>query len=89
MVFFYVIITLVVGSIDETTTTNIFIDSINQGTNPGFLDNLSRVWTYMTLFFRLASFQVDGIPAIFNVLLFFPLSAGIIFMIISILRRTD
>jgi hypothetical protein len=86
MVFFLVLITLVVGSIDATATSNIFIEAAATSEAPRLLNILGAIWNYMTIFFRMLAFQVNGIPEVFNILVFYPLTAGIIFMIVDIIR---
>jgi hypothetical protein len=87
MVFFLVLITLVVGSIDETVTSNIFLDNINeQSRAPGLLQILGTIWNYLSIFYRIMFFQVEGIPGIFNYIIFYPLTAGTLFMLIDIIR---
>lgn len=85
MVFFLVIVTLVVGAIDESASSNIILDSIPDD-RPGVLNILSTIWNYITIFFRMITFQVEGVPAIFNLIIFYPLTAGTLFMLIDIIR---
>lgn len=87
LVFFLVIMTLVAGSIDETASTNILLDSINTNPEaPGLLKILGTIWSYLAIFFRMLTFQISGIPPIINILAFYPITAGVIFMLVDIIR---
>lgn len=90
MVFFLIIITLVVGSIDASTTSDIFVDAVPASVPTTFIgraiQNFSVVFDYLTIFFRILAFQVTGIPPIFNVLIFYPLTIGTIGLLIDILK---
>jgi len=87
LVFFLVIMTLVAGAIDETASTNVFVDNINSNPQaPSLLKILGTIWSFLTIFFRMLSFQISGIPVIINILAFYPLTAGVIYMIIDIIR---
>lgn len=85
MVLFLGLITLLVGSIDESVSSNIFSVSVSEEA-PNFLQILSSVWNYIALFFRIMFFQVEGIPMIFNLIVFYPLTAGTIYMVVDIIR---
>lgn len=85
MVFFLVLITMLVGSINLTTASDVADISISEDT-PGFLNILRTVWNYVSLFFRIIFFAVPGIPAIFNIIVFYPLTAGTIYMLVDIIR---
>ena len=88
MVFFLVFMTTLVGSINETVSSNITSAEVSEDV-PGITNILRTVWSYISLFFAIIFFQVNGLPAVFNLFIFWPLSAGTIFMIISIIRGTD
>jgi hypothetical protein len=87
LVFFLVIMTLIAGSIDETAASNIFLDSLNDNPEaPRLLNILATIWSYLSIFFRMLTFQISGIPAIINILAFYPITAGVIYMLIDIIR---
>jgi hypothetical protein len=77
--------TTLVGSINESVSTNITSAEVSEDV-PGIVNLLRSVWNYISLFFAIIFFQVNGLPAVFNLFIFWPLSAGTIFMIISIIR---
>lgn len=85
MVFFLVIITVMAGAIDGSVASNVILDSIPED-KPGVLNILSTIWNYVSIFFRMITFQIDGIPSIFNLLIFYPLTAGTLYMLIDIIR---
>jgi len=85
MVFFLVFMTTLVGSINESVSTNITSAEVSEDV-PGIVNLLRSVWNYISLFFAIIFFQVNGLPTVFNLFIFWPLSAGTIFMIISIIR---
>jgi hypothetical protein len=77
--------TTLVGSINESVSSNITSAEVSEDV-PGILNLLRSVWNYISLFFAIIFFQVNGLPTVFNLFIFWPLSAGTIFMIISIIR---
>jgi hypothetical protein len=86
MIFFLVIITMTIDSIDQTVTESIFIQNIGTDQPQGFVAILEFIWGYIQLFFRIIFFQVEGIPAIFNLVIFYPLTAATLYMLIDIIR---
>jgi len=86
MVFFLVLMTIVVDAIDETVTENIFIDNVGRSAPGRFTSIIGFIWNYVSLFFRIIFFQVNGIPPIFNLIIFYPLTAGTLYMFIDIVR---
>jgi hypothetical protein len=85
MIFFLVFITTIVGSINLTTTSDITTAEVSDEA-PGFFNILTSVWNYVSLFFAIIFFRVDGLPLAFNLFLFWPLSVGVIYMIVDIIR---
>jgi hypothetical protein len=83
MVFSLVLITLLVQFIDGTITNSIIIDKIPSEESFDIWDSL---FGFVSIFYRMLTFQVTSIPSIFNLLIFYPLTAGVLFMIIDIIR---
>jgi len=85
LIFFLVFMTTIVASINLTTTSDITSAEISDQ-EPGFFNILRSVWSYVSLFLAIVFFRVDGLPLAFNLFLFWPLSAGVIYMIVDIIR---
>jgi hypothetical protein len=85
MIFFLVFITTIVASINLTTTSDITTAAVSDEA-PGVFNILTSVWNYITIFFAIIFFRVDGLPLAFNLFLFWPLSVGVIYMIVDIIR---
>ena len=83
MVFALVLITLLVQFIDGSITNSIIIDNIPSEESFDLWDDL---FGFVSIFYRMLTFQVTSIPSIFNLLIFYPLTAGVLFMIIDIIR---
>jgi hypothetical protein len=88
MVLFLVLITILVDSIGLAASENILSINISDQ-QPGFFNLVASVWNYLSLFFVIVFFDVPGLPLIFKLVVFYPLTIGSIFMIISIIRGTD
>jgi hypothetical protein len=88
MVLFLVLITILVDSIGLAASQNILSIEISDE-QPGFFNLVASVWNYLSLFFIIIFFDVPGLPLIFKLVVFYPLTIGSIFMIISIIRGTD
>ena len=89
MVFFLVIMTIIVDAIDQTVTESIFIDNIGKSAPTWLFNIVIFILNYLILFFRIIFFQVEGIPAIFNLIIFYPLTAGTLYMLIDIIRGSS
>jgi hypothetical protein len=83
MVFALVLITLLVQFIDGSVTNSIIIDNLPDEQT---FDIFSNLFNFVNIFYRMLTFQVTSIPSIFNLLIFYPLTAGVLFMIIDIIR---
>jgi hypothetical protein len=88
MILFLVLITILVGSLGLTASQNVLAITISDQ-QPGFFNLVASVWNYISIFFLIAFFDVPGLPLIFKLVVFYPLTIGSIFMIISIIRGTD
>lgn len=83
MVLFLIIITLLVEFIDFSVSNSIVIDNIPSNENFSIFTSLGN---FVSIFFKILSFNVPSLPPIFNLLVFYPLTAGVLFMIIDIIR---
>ena len=83
MVLFLIVITLLVEYIDLTVSNSIIIDNVPTGEDFNIFTSLGN---FVSIFFRILSFNVPSLPGIFNLLVFYPLTAGILFMLIDIIR---
>jgi hypothetical protein len=81
------LLTFIAISIDEAAASNIFLENLpTNPTRPGLLTILSTVWRYLTIFFRILTFEISGIPVIINILLFYPIRIAVVYMLIDIIR---
>jgi hypothetical protein len=88
IILFLTFITVISVSINVQVTSDILSAEISQDV-PGITGILRFIGIYLTLFFNIISFRVPGLPFAFTLFIFWPLSVGTIFMIISIIRGTD
>lgn len=84
MVLFLVFTTIVASSINGLGVTT----DITSGVGT-FELTLEGVLEVIQFFFAMLFFQVSGVPNIINLLVFWPLTLGILLMIIGIIRGTD
>ena len=85
MILFLVFAGTIVGSINESVTSDVTTAEISDD-EPGFFNLLQSIWSFMTMFFAIVFFRVEGLPLFFNLFIFWPISAGVIFMIVDIIR---
>lgn len=79
--FFLVIVTLIAQDIEIATSTNVLNGAISDSAQES-----SSIFTMIGVFFRVITFQIPSIPVIINLLVFYPLSMGIIYMLVDILK---
>lgn len=81
MFVFLVIITLVADSVLLTTSEDLLGGAVVDTTYTS-----SGIFTMIGTFFKIITFQLPQIPLVVNLLVFYPLSLGIIYMIVDILK---
>ena len=56
--------------------------------NPGseITADVSGIFRFLTTFFDILTFQLDGIPVLVNLLFFFPITVGMVFIIVEIVK---
>lgn len=81
MFVFLVIITLVADSVLLTTSEDLLSGVVVDTTYTS-----SGIFTMIGTFFKIITFQLPQIPLVVNLLVFYPLSLGIIYMIVDILK---
>lgn len=80
LVFFELFLTLVVGSISLSTTTD-----ITQGVGEFGL-SLGGMFAMIGFWFQMMTFQVESIPAVITILVFYPINIGIAAIIAEMIR---
>lgn len=85
MALFMILMTFIAESIDASTTENLADISLSTET-PGLLNFLGQVWAYLGVFFRMMTFQIDGIPAVFNLFVFLPITFGMLYIVVDTIR---
>jgi hypothetical protein len=85
MALFMILMTFVAESIDASTTERLSDIAISTDT-PGVLNFLTQVWSYLGVFFRMMTFQINGIPAIFNLFVFLPITFGMLYIVVDTIR---
>ena len=83
LVFFLVFSTFVAGSLTGFGVT----ENLQEGVT-AFEFSAAGISTAIGFFFKLLAFQVTGIPAVINILVFWPLTIGILYMIIEMNNLT-
>ena len=79
---FLIVVTLVANDIVMTTNSvNVLSGAVSDtGTTS------TSIFNMIGMFFKIITFQVDGIPVIINIIVFYPLTFGIIYIIVDILK---
>jgi hypothetical protein len=85
MILFLVFSQTIIASINLSSTSDITTTEISDE-QPGFFNLIESVWSYLKIFFNIIVFRVDGLPLFFNLFVFWPISIGVIFMIVDIIR---
>ena len=78
---FLIIATLVVESLYLTASTDITTGIITEG--GGFL---SQIGSMVEGFWKIITFQVPGLPVFINLIIFYPLSIMVFFMVVDLIR---
>jgi len=86
LIFFLVLITLVADSALGISTSVSVVDDLNYTPPNDWLSRLSGVLKILESFYKIVTFRVGGIPPFLNLLVFYPVSFGILYMIINIIR---
>lgn len=81
MSLFLIFITIVADSISITSTTDL-LDNIPSNGD----DSIGSIFSFMGTFFKILTFQLSGIPVFFNIFVFIPLTFGVIYMLIDIIK---
>ena len=79
--FLIICLTLVAASLEISTTTDI---AVNIPTDVSL--SFSGVTSLITVFFRILTFRLVGVPTVINLFLFLPISIGVVYIIIDIIR---
>ena len=79
--FLIIVLTLVASSLEISTTSDI---AVNIPTDVSL--SFSGVTSLITVFFRILTFRLVGVPPIINLMLFLPISIGVVYIIIDIIR---
>lgn len=89
IVFFLVLISTVAGDLGITTDIIEAPEKPEVPESSGFIDDLAALttWAFNTVgsFFQLLTFQAD-IPAVLNSLIILPLTFGVLYLIVVIIR---
>ena len=86
MALFMIIMTMLAASISAGATTNIITNSFPDAPTGSILNFLGILGGYLEVFFKMLTFQLTGIPTIINLIIFLPISLGMLFIIINIIR---
>lgn len=81
LVLFLVIMTYTASSIEATATVDLASD-IPTSSN----DSISGIFKMMGVFFRMLTFQIDGIPVLFGLFVFLPVTFIVIYMLVDIIK---
>jgi len=81
MTLFLIFITFIADSISVSSTTDL-LDNIPSDGDA----SVGAIFRLMGTFFKILTFQLTGIPIVFNIFVFIPLTFGVIFMLIDIIK---
>ena len=79
------ILVLATYMVDVTDTYSVTQD-INTTLDVGEEATIVSVFSMMSTFFKILTFQIEGFPAILNLLFFYPISAIVLYMSADILK---
>jgi len=86
VVLFLVLATLVVDSLYLTVTTDITSGIIADEGSGGFFGIISSVGDMVAGFWKIMTFQVTDLPVAVNLVVFYPLTIMVFFMVIDLIR---
>jgi hypothetical protein len=81
MTLFLIFMTFIADSISVSSTTDLLDNIPSDGD-----DSVGSIFRLMGTFFKILTFQLTGIPVVFNIFVFIPLTFGVIFMLIDIIK---
>jgi len=81
MFVFLIIVTLVAKDIELATTENLLAVSMDSSGA-----SIGSVFSMLGVLFRVLTFQIPAIPLIINVVVFYPLTIGVLAMIIDVVK---
>jgi len=84
IIFFLVVCTLIADSVFGISASARIIDEFGQDVPSDWLGRFAIVRSFLSTFFKILTFQVSGMPAIVNIVVFYPLTFGIVYMIIDL-----
>lgn len=85
MILFLTFIATISISINFNLTSDILRAEISEDV-PGLTGILRYIGISLVFFFNIIAFRVPGLPFAFTLFVFWPISVGVIFMVISIIR---
>ena len=86
MALFMIIMTMLAASISAGSTVNIINNSFPDAPTGSLLNFLGIIGGYLEVFFKMLTFQLTGVPTIINLVIFLPISLGMLFIIVNIIR---
>ncbi|MEM0173084.1 MAG: hypothetical protein QXI16_01095 [Sulfolobaceae archaeon] len=81
MFLFLIIVTLVADSVLITTSEDMLGGGIADAEKSS-----SAIFSMISTYYKIITFQIPSMPFIVNAIVFYPLSFGIVFMIVDILK---
>ncbi len=81
LVILLILITITAGSVSINATTD-----ITTGVATGGEATIGGVLGMLSTFWKLLTFQLVGIPLLFNLLVFYPISFVVLFMAIDVIK---
>jgi len=81
LVVYLVMMTFVAGSLSMITSTDV-IGTIGGNTDATALD----IFGFLGTFFKILTFQIEGLPALVTIIGFYPVSLAVLYMIMDIVK---
>jgi hypothetical protein len=81
LVLFLLLMTYTASSIEATSTVDL-ASEIPTSSN----DTIRGIFKLMGVFFRMLTFQIDGIPVLFGLFVFLPVTFIVIYMLVDIIK---
>lgn len=86
MALFMILMTMLAASISAGSSSDIINNAFPDAPTGSLLNFLGIIGGYLEIFFKMLTFQLTGIPTLINLLVFLPMSLGMLFIIVNIIR---
>ena len=79
---FMMLVVVMVDSLGLAATNDVAIPGATGET----LGPIRQIWSFVTTFYSIMTFQLVGVPGLVNTFIFVPLAFGVIYIIVTVLK---